>query len=70
MSIPPGSTRPIAASPAYLRSTADHIVYGSSYPIRRDWFTQGVGFIKNLDIDEKAKSLILSENAIRLFNIK
>ena len=49
---------------------ADHILYGSSYPIRRDWFTQGVGFIKNLDIDEESKSLILSKNAIRLFNIK
>ena len=49
---------------------ADHILYGSSYPIRRDWFSQGVEFVKNLDIDEKSKSLILGKNAIRLFNIK
>jgi len=49
---------------------ADHILYGSSYPIRHDWFTQGVGFVNNLDIDDESKSLILSENAIRLFNIK
>jgi predicted TIM-barrel fold metal-dependent hydrolase len=49
---------------------ADHILYGSSYPIRRDWFSQGVEFVKNLDIDDKSKSLILSKNAIRLFNIK
>ena len=49
---------------------ADHILYGSSYPIRRDWFSQGVEFVKNLDTDEKSKSLILSKNAIRLFNIK
>jgi predicted TIM-barrel fold metal-dependent hydrolase len=49
---------------------ADHVLYGSSYPIRHDWFTQGVGFVKNLDIDEESKSLILSKNAIRLFNIK
>jgi predicted TIM-barrel fold metal-dependent hydrolase len=49
---------------------ADHILYGSSYPIRRDWFSQGVDFVKKLDIDEKSKSLILSKNAIRLFNIK
>jgi hypothetical protein len=49
---------------------ADHILYGSSYPIRHDWFSQGVEFVKNLDIDEKSKSLILSKNAIRLFNIK
>jgi predicted TIM-barrel fold metal-dependent hydrolase len=49
---------------------ADHILYGSSYPIRRDWFTQGVAFVKNLDIDDESKSLILSKNAIRIFNIK
>ncbi len=49
---------------------ADHILYGSSYPIRRDWFSQGVDFVKNLDVAEKEKSLILSENAIRLFGIK
>jgi predicted TIM-barrel fold metal-dependent hydrolase len=49
---------------------ADHILYGSSYPIRRDWFFQGVDFVKKLDIDEESKALILSKNAIRLFNIK
>jgi len=49
---------------------ADHILYGSSYPIRRDWFSQGVEFVNNLDIDDESKSLILSKNAIRLFNIK
>jgi len=49
---------------------ADHILYGSSYPIRRDWFSQGVDFVKKLDIDEKSKELILSKNTIRLFNIK
>jgi predicted TIM-barrel fold metal-dependent hydrolase len=49
---------------------ADHILYGSSYPIRRDWFAQGVDFIKHLDINDKEKSLILSGNAMGLFNIK
>ena len=49
---------------------ADHILYGSSYPIRRDWFSQGVEFVNKLDIDDKSKSLILSKNAIRIFNIK
>jgi uncharacterized protein len=49
---------------------ADHILYGSSYPIRRDWFSQGIQTIRDLNIKEEEKSLILSENAIRLFNIK
>jgi uncharacterized protein len=47
-----------------------HILYGSSYPIRRDWFAQGVKAVNDLDISEKEKSLILSENAKELFNIK
>jgi uncharacterized protein len=46
---------------------ANHILYGSSYPIRRDWFAQGVNFVKDLNITEKEKTLILSENAVRVF---
>ncbi len=48
---------------------ADHILYGSSYPVRRDWFVTGIDFVKNLDIPEESKSLILSGNAQRLFKI-
>lgn len=49
---------------------ADHILYGSSYPIRTDWFFQGIDFVKSLDIDEKSKSLVLGGNAAILFKIK
>jgi hypothetical protein len=49
---------------------ADHILYGSSYPIRRDWFAQGVETIKGLDITEKEKQQILCDNAKKFFNIK
>jgi uncharacterized protein len=49
---------------------AEHILYGSSYPIRRDWFLQGVDYINNLDIEETAKTLILGGNAGRIFNLK
>jgi predicted TIM-barrel fold metal-dependent hydrolase len=48
---------------------AEHILYGGSYPIRRDWFLQGVDYVKGLDISEREKSLILGENAIRLFKL-
>jgi len=48
---------------------AEHILYGSSYPVRREWFAKGVGYIKSLNIDEKENSLILGENAAKLFNI-
>ncbi len=48
---------------------ADHILYGSSYPVRREWFIKGVEYVKSLAISEKEKTLILGENAVRLFNI-
>ncbi len=49
---------------------ADHIVWGSSYPLHREWLIKGVDFIRNLDITEKDKLLILGENAMKIFNIK
>ena len=49
---------------------AEHILFGSSYPVRREWLLKGVSYIKSLNIGNKDKSLILGENAVRLFNIK
>jgi len=49
---------------------ADHVLFATSCPVRLEWILQGVEFIKNLDIDEKDKDLILGGNAQRLFNIK
>ncbi len=46
---------------------ADHIIFGSSYPVRREWLTQGPAFVKELDLKEEEKNLILSENAKRLY---
>jgi hypothetical protein len=48
---------------------ADHILYGSSYPVRREWFVKGIEFVQALDIPEESKSLILGGNAARLFKI-
>jgi uncharacterized protein len=48
---------------------ADHILYGSSYPVRREWFVKGIDFVRDLDISDDSKSLILSGNAARLFKI-
>jgi predicted TIM-barrel fold metal-dependent hydrolase len=49
---------------------ADHILYGGSYPLRKEWFKKGPDYIRSLNIEEKEKSLILGENAVKLFNIK
>ncbi len=49
---------------------ADHILFGSSYSVRREWLLKGPQYIQSLDIGGKEKSLILGENAVKLFNIK
>jgi predicted TIM-barrel fold metal-dependent hydrolase len=48
---------------------ADHVLFGSSYPLRHEWLLKGVDFIRSLEIGEKEKAQILGENAIKLFNI-
>ena len=48
---------------------ADHIVYGSSYPVRMEWLTGGADFVRALDITEEEKALILGGNAQRLYGI-
>jgi len=48
---------------------AEQILYGGSYPLRREWFLKGVEYVQNLQISEAEKSLILGENASRLFKI-
>ena len=48
---------------------AEHILYGGSYPIRRDWFLQGVDYVRSLAIEERDKALILGGNAARLFRL-
>jgi uncharacterized protein len=48
---------------------AEHILYGGSYPIRRDWFLQGVDYVGSLAIEEGDKALILGGNAARLFRL-
>ncbi|MBP2653188.1 MAG: amidohydrolase 2 [Firmicutes bacterium] len=49
---------------------ADHVLFASSYPVRREWLLKGVDFVKSLNISEEEKSLVLGGNAQKLFNIK
>jgi uncharacterized protein len=48
---------------------AEHILFSGSYPVRLDWFQDGVGFIRGLEIPEPDKALILGGNASRLFKL-
>ena len=43
---------------------ADHIIYGSSYPVRNEWLIDGPAFVRNLDISDEEKDLILEGNAM------
>ena len=48
---------------------ADHILFGSSYPVRPVWLLEGADFVRNLDITEEEKELILHGNAERLYHL-
>lgn len=49
---------------------ADHIIFGTSYPVRREWLLEGVNFIKSLNISEIDKEKILYQNAQKIYDIK
>ncbi|MGN1004521.1 MAG: amidohydrolase family protein [Oscillospiraceae bacterium] len=47
----------------------DHVLYGSSCPIKKEWAYEGPNFIRGLDIPEADKELVLGGNAARLFKL-
>lgn len=49
---------------------AEHILYGSSFPVRGEWLTGGAAFVESLDISEAEKRKILFENAAALYSIE
>lgn len=48
---------------------ADHVIYGSSYPVKMDWMKGGPEFIRNLDITGEEKEQILHKNAERFYQL-
>ena len=48
---------------------ADHIIFGSSYPVRPVWLLEGAAFVRGLDISEEEKEWILHRNAERLYHL-
>jgi len=48
---------------------ADHILFGSSFPVFYNWMNDGVKFVDTLDITAEEKELIMSKNAIKMFNL-
>ncbi len=48
---------------------ADHILFGTSFPVRREWLEEGPGFIRGLEIGDEEKELMLYKNAERLYRM-
>lgn len=48
---------------------ADHVIFGTSYPVHREWLLDGPAFVQALDITDEEKELVLSGNAERLYRI-
>ena len=48
---------------------ADHILFGSSFPVRPVWLLEGADFVRKLDISDEEKELILHGNAERLYHL-
>jgi uncharacterized protein len=48
---------------------ADHILFGTSYPVRREWLLEGADFVKQLNISDADKDLILCRNAEALYRV-
>ena len=48
---------------------ADHILFGTSYPVKRNWLLNGPQFVRSLDISEAEQDAILSGNARRLYRL-
>ena len=51
-------------------SGADHILFGTSFPVFYNWMNDGVEFMKGLDVSDEDRTKIMSENAIKMFNLK
>lgn len=48
---------------------ADHIVYGSSSPVKAVWRNEGPAFVRSLDISQEEKEQILCGNAKMLYQL-
>jgi predicted TIM-barrel fold metal-dependent hydrolase len=48
---------------------ADHILFGTSYPVRKEWLLDGSEFVRQLDISQEEKESMLYKNAEKLYHI-
>ena len=48
---------------------ADHILYGSSYPVKLEWMLNGVAMVNSLDLPQEDINKMVSENAQLLYGV-
>jgi len=48
---------------------ADHVLFGSSFPVFLGWMAQGTAFLKTLEISNEERELVSNCNARRLFKL-
>lgn len=46
---------------------ADHVIWGTSYPVRKEWLTGGPDFVRTLGLSEREKAQLLGGNAARIY---
>ena len=49
---------------------ADHMLFGSTFPVFYNWMSDGIAFMKSLDVTAEEYELMMSGNAKRLFHLK
>jgi predicted TIM-barrel fold metal-dependent hydrolase len=58
-----------AVEAAVKISGADHLLFGSSFPVFYGWMKQGVEFVNELDVTQAEKDAMLFENAKAMFKL-
>ena len=48
---------------------ADHVVFGSSYPVRKPWLLDGPSFVRDLDISREDQDMVLGGAAEKIYDI-
>lgn len=48
---------------------ADHVVFGTSYPVRKEWLLDGPAFVRELGLSAEDEALVLGGTAARLYRM-
>ena len=48
---------------------ADHVIFGTSYPVRREWLLDGPAFVRSLGLSDADEALVLEGTARSLYHM-